>query len=146
MWLDGEWSSPCFVLAEDGPGKWNYVPLNFPGVYRLVALADLYSKIPKVCTRLCGNDETGTLYIGQSSCLHGRVSLRVRSTDPSSPIQAYPNLPDVLVRAFPVASLAVTWQQSGSPALALSREGDLLRNYVSQFGERPPLNGQGGSG
>ena len=128
MWVDGGWSRPCFVQAMDGPDKWNYVPLEFPGVYRLIALTDQDSRTPRFCNRLCGNDETGTLYVGQSAYLHGRVSLLVRSTDPSSPIQAYRKLPEVLVKMFPIATLAVTWQRCETAALARSREGALLRN------------------
>ena len=143
MWLDGAWSTPCFVQALDGPGKWNHVLLDFPGVYRLVALDGDGSMMPRVCKRLCGDDESGTLYVGQSAYLHGRVSLLVGSTDPASPVQAYRKLPEILMRTFSVECLAVTWQRSDSADLAWSREGDLLRNYVTTFGELPPLNGQG---
>lgn len=145
MWLDGEWSKPCFVLAKDGPDKWNNVLLDFPGVYRLVALTDQDLRKARVCKRLCGCDETGTLYVGQSSYLHGRVSLLVRSTDPSSSVQAYQKLPEVLVEMFPIAMLAVTWQRCENADLAWAREGTLLRNYVSKFGELPPLNAQRGA-
>lgn len=147
MWLNGNdaWSTPCFVQAVDGPGKWNHDPAEFPGVYRLVALNGHGSMTPLVCKRLCGDDESGTLYIGQSSYLHGRVSLLVRSTNPASPVQAYRKLPEILMRTFPVECLAVTWQRSGNTDLARSKEGNLLRNYVATFGELPPLNGQGAS-
>jgi len=46
---------------------------------------------------------------------------------------------------FPIAMLAVTWQRCENADLAWAREGTLLRNYVSKFGELPPLNAQRGA-
>jgi hypothetical protein len=53
-----------------------------PGIYRLIGLD--YHKKPVVLTRVLGNDETGTLYIGWARNLGaGRVSKLVRSLQPA---------------------------------------------------------------
>ena len=79
------WNELCSDLpwrtrrAEAG-----YLPeksYGFRGVYRLFAFADDIRR-PAVLNRLCGQDVTGTLYIGMATSLSSRLNLARRSAAP----------------------------------------------------------------
>src|SRR5216683_3721801 len=53
-----------------------------PGVYRLIGLDDTVDSTPAVIHRACGDDATGTLYIGASSCLRDRIASWVMTNRP----------------------------------------------------------------
>jgi hypothetical protein len=112
------------------------------GVYRLVAL-ESNGKLtaPASLNRLCGQDPTGTLYIGCASRLHSRLNQVRRS------VRAYraegSHGAVAALRALPGVSLPPT-----KLAIALlftercirSIEDDLIRAYMNTYGDAPPLN------
>lgn len=126
----------------------------FPGVYRLQAV-DGSGGFQKL-RRLLGDDIEGVLYIGESKELPYRVGSLKKSVSTAyaklSPT-LYGNLgyddvschqtgPKILgiasfVERFPFSQLVVTVERSDSH---YQREGDLLQEYRTKFGENPPLN------
>jgi len=111
------------------------------GVYRLIGLAsegDL--KRPATLNRVCGQDTTGTLYIGQSSSLNTRLNqlrrtLRARGENSHNAISMLRSIP---LLKFPPNKLAIALLfTSRSPGHV---EGDLIKAYMNSFGDTPPLN------
>jgi hypothetical protein len=114
---------------------------------------------PVAIDRVCGNDLTGTLYIGceeQNFAVRSRLSQLVRSLrEPRLLPGGYPEYSrqsehpagyrlrshSKLNKRFPRSHLALTWCYSKQPNEA---ESSLLRAYVDSFGEIPPLNRHGG--
>jgi hypothetical protein len=111
------------------------------GVYRVVAVAE-DTIIPVHLDRICGQDRTGTLYIGRASRLRSRLQQLVRSViercrsseHPACRRLKYPPLS----KRFHPNSLALTWCYESECQTA---EYALLRAYRDSFGEKPPLNG-----
>jgi len=106
---------------------------GYCGVYRLVGL-DLAGDLRKLATipRACGEDRTGTLYIGETSTLNTRLnSLRLGSHRTS-------NLPKVLRERFPTEKLAIALLFTGRSTEWI--ENDLIQAYINSFGDTPPLN------
>jgi hypothetical protein len=119
-----------------------------PGVYRLIALDDAGK--PASLDRVCGSDQTGTLYIGcegKNFAVRSRLSKLVRSLrDPGGRVHNREHLAGYRLRThqalserFPVTHLALTWcyteQQNSKRA-----EEILLDAYFESFGDSPPLN------
>jgi hypothetical protein len=80
-WLTGTWVQSPYPISEakkrgrEWQGWFSLAPDpagQKPGVYRLVALQD--AKTPAIIHRVCGDDPTGTLYIGASDNVMFRVS------------------------------------------------------------------------
>jgi hypothetical protein len=147
--VPGEWIGP-YTLKQVG----SYVSrLCKPkaGVYRLIGLNDAGK--PASLDRICGNDRTGTLYIGcegKNFAVRSRLSKLVRSLreprgrgrgvhiyneehNAGSRLRRHP----ILSQRFPVSKLAITWCYSAECYLA---ERALLDAYFASFGDTPPLN------
>ncbi len=118
------------------------------GVYRLIALADVEQRTPMVINRVCGCDETGTLYIGVAArTLRLRLQQLMRSLRPPAAFR-FRRKPEhhvgdrirsnrLLEKMLPRECLAVTWAYEKRPWTA---EEELLSQYLASFGELPPLN------
>lgn len=116
-----------------------------PGVYRLIAMADMNTRTPMRLSRIAGCDTTGTLYVGCGRSVRARVqqlvrSLRVprhgwntneHSVGPTIRGNRY------LKEMFPRECLAVRWSYDSHPELF---EKNLLGLYQECFAEIPPLN------
>lgn len=116
------------------------------GVYRLVALADDDKLIsPKAIGRLCGEDKTGTLYVGRETYNfkeRSRLSQLVRSLRYGRGEHvAGVFIHHRLSSRFPLNRLAITWCYENLAGLA---ERELFGCYRSSFGELPPLNERAG--
>ena len=140
-WLDGKWSD-TYVVAERGERAWNVACREVPGVYRLVALSEPWSPIPQSLNRVCGTDGTGTIYIGQGSVLQNRVAQLVMQHRPDNAYKGHIPLSSKMAELFGEDRLGVCWEfSSEAPEI---REWNLLKAYVDEFGELPPLNSQRG--
>jgi hypothetical protein len=116
------------------------------GVYRLVPFAEDDKVIrPKAIGRLCGEDKTGTLYIGRESynfTERSRLSQLVRSVRGMSGNHlAGHYVRHQLSGRFPISRLAITWCYENRARIA---ERELFSCYRSSFGELPPLNDRSG--
>jgi hypothetical protein len=146
---------------EEIPGVWSdLVPLvemgsifrrlqAETGVYRLVGLAEAGVNTPAIFNRMCGQDKTGTLYIGREGknfAIRSRLSQLARSlrekprrglwnTEHSagSRLRLHPTLSE----RFPVSKLAIAWCYDARHVYA---ERKLLDLYFWSFGDTPPLN------
>ena len=140
---------------------------GFPGVYHL-HVADKSGALLSV-PRLIGTDPRGVLYIGTSSAVPNRVGAMRKSLSTAYKVLApdlYGHLPyddpgphqtgrkimrvgERFVRLFPFQNLRLTVERyyAERPAGAsvdvgyYMLEDRKLREYESEFGERPPLNG-----
>jgi hypothetical protein len=114
---------------------------GYCGVYRLIGLAsegDLTK--PAVFGRLCGQDTTGTLYIGKADSLNNRLnqlrrSLLSRHEESHETIGMLKRIP---LLNFLLNKLAVALLFTGR--CSRSVEGDLIQAYMNSFGDAPPLN------
>lgn len=112
------------------------------GVYRLIALqenGDL-SK-PATIARICGEDRTGTLYIGEAGDLSLRLNQMRRSAcehRSEGSHSAITMLRRIRRLNYPAQRLAVALMFTRRFTRAIER--DLLHTYINSFGEMPPLN------
>jgi hypothetical protein len=112
------------------------------GVYRLIGLAaegDL--KRPATLNRVCGQDTTGTLYIGESGSLNTRLN-QLRRTLKSR--EASHNAISML-RSIPLLKLKFSPNKLAIALLFTGRntrfvESNLIEAYMNSFGDTPPLN------
>jgi hypothetical protein len=115
---------------------------GFCGVYRLIALAsegDLTK--PAILNRVCGQDRTGTLYIGEASNLSIRLNQLRRTARSGSRERSHGAIR--MLRRIPPLNLP-----SNRLGIALLRtitqtclvEGNLIDAYINSFGDAPPLN------
>jgi hypothetical protein len=162
--LDAEATVTPLHWNEEIPGVWcrlyrlNKVGSNIgshiraaAGVYRLVGLTDdLDATAPATLDRVCGRDQTGTLYIGHARRLPNRLVPFVRSLKPPRGQRHRLNsehpagkrlLESILSNQFPTNRLAITWAYD---PLCGIMESILFGRYLSSFGETPPLNRQAG--
>jgi hypothetical protein len=109
-----------------------------PGVYCLIGLSE--NLVPASIERVCGPDNSGTLYIGSTRSLHGRLGQLVRTHRDGT--GGHRELPEKLGERFPADRLVFCWENVESPKAPRVREAELLEAYVTRFGELPPLNGQ----
>ena len=114
------------------------------GVYRLIALAseDDLTK-PATLNRVCGQDTTGTLYIGEAGDLSTRLnklrrSALVRSFRFERSHGAINMLRKIPVLNYPPNKLAVAL--CFTDPLTNLIEQHLIYAYINSFGEMPPLN------
>jgi hypothetical protein len=107
---------------------------GYCGVCRLIGLAsagDLTT--PAVLNRACGQDTSGTLYIGKADELHARANqIRLGSHQAirllnQIPLLNYPSTKRAIALLFTIR-------------YPRSVENDLLRAYMNSFGDTPPLN------
>jgi hypothetical protein len=111
------------------------------GVYRLVALRDDTTFVPMPLNRVCGVDDTGTIYIGQTDKqLIERLGALVKTHRKDYRSSPHRRLSSTLAASFPSERLAFTWEYTSPPAW--KREAELLSAYEHEFGELPPNNGQ----
>jgi hypothetical protein len=147
-WNDGIPGSWSKLRRLDEVGSYVATYCSGGGVYRLVALAEPGVSTPAILDRICGRDQTGTLYIGCADALGSRLSKLVRSLRRPKRewVTNREHNAGYLLRRntspslrFPTTKLAVTWSNHPRPLLA---EGHLLLCYRAWFGEGPPLNRQ----
>jgi predicted GIY-YIG superfamily endonuclease len=138
-WLNGSWSELVRISDAIEQKWWEKLQPNSKGVYRLVALDEQASK-PIPLNRVCGTDETGTLYIGASDHpLLSRLASLVKTHRADYTSKPHRQLSRVLADRFPENRLAITWEYANAP---WQREAELLMAYEAEFGELPPNNGQ----
>jgi len=143
----GRWAD---LYRLKGIGRISKYCEPYCGVYRLVGLVEDKSPFKHrwpfaaaSLDRVCGHDETGTLYIGSFFERRRLAGLILSCRDESwlsrdaHGAGATLRATAVLSGRFPVERLAVTWCYDARPALA---EKQLLRCYRESFGELPPLN------
>lgn len=140
------WKEEFGLLAWEGELRLScpWPPTCRPqsGVYRLIALSS--SGSPIAIPRACGDDYSGTLYIGQAGSLEGRVNELRKTLDPRwksgshGAGKLFLGTP-ALVEKYPTDKLATKWALCDSP---WETEQRLLTTYAIQFGEGPPLNRQ----
>jgi hypothetical protein len=143
------WSTLCMPQDLD-----SHIRSFFKGrgcVYRLVGLTeDHVTAAPVTVDRVCGQDQTGTLYIGRAG-KPSRLRVLVNSLIERSrraPYRYYSiheagkriRTNSLLSRKFMPNRLAVTWAFHRDP---LRAEAKLFLLYFNSFGEAPPLNRQG---
>ena len=146
----GIWSS--LVRPEDaGSYIARFITSNCGGVYRLVGLANPGINVPAKIDRVCGADETGTLYIGRANdqralqtrlgnlfrTLKARKGFAYSGHSAADFLRHHP----LLSARFPLDCLAVSWSYDYHDVMA---EQILFGRYVRSFGEAPPLNLQQG--
>jgi len=166
---------PSFVLgAVTHNDRYYYekVVLEWSDMYLLSVLSEKYYLLPSSRSkrewsgvyrifspgtsihRCCGQDPTGTLYVGKAgaggrnwSILRTRILDIVTKRHHAVSGWSFDSLID---RKFPWNSLAVEWAYTGErlyqgkpyPAAGMA-ESFLLRSYSDSFGELPPLNQKG---
>jgi hypothetical protein len=146
--VPGHWVGP-YTVKRVGHYVSDYCQPT-SGVYRLIGLDD--SGKPASLNRICGSDQTGTLYIGREGknfAVRSRLSKLVRSLqEPRRRGEGCSYNEEhhagyrlrrhfSLSRRFPISHLAITWCYSRQSALA---ERILLDAYFREFGDTPPLN------
>ena len=145
--VPGDWIGP-YTLKKVGRYVSKFCKPR-AGVYRLIALDDAGK--PAILDRICGCDQTGTLYIGcegQNFKIRSRLSQLVRSlrTPRKASVYNQGHQAGYRLRRHPILSqqfsekkLAITWcytdREQCYPA-----EQSLLDVYFRSFGDAPPLN------
>jgi hypothetical protein len=140
------WKAICEQLSWKnrllGTGYFSAKHYAFWGVYRLIALeqpGDLSR--PAKLARVCGEDSTGTLYIGEASDLSlrlnqmRRTARRRRSEGSHSAISMLRRIKRL---DYPEEKLGISFMFTDRLTRAI--ESDLLQAYINSFGEMPPLN------
>ncbi len=114
---------------------------GYCGVYRLVALAsESELNPPATLNRVCGQDRSGTLYIGCTIRLSDRLnqlrrSLLSRYERSHSAITMLRSIP---ILDFAPNKLAIALLYTGKrPSFV---ESYLIKAYMNTFGDTPPLN------
>jgi hypothetical protein len=132
------WNEICSELGWEKhlltDGHFSNKSHGYCGAYRLVGLTsenDL--KTPVTLNRVCGQDVTGTLYIGEAGSLHERLNqIRLSTHDGVKMLNSYSPL------KIPLNRLAIALLFTGRSHRSV--EGDLNHAYIKSFGELPPLN------
>jgi hypothetical protein len=181
QWLWPNWSQGVPTKLRKGtytfPPMQSYcetLELRWNGEYPLSLLRDDYSRLPgnyqnelsgvyrifargMIIDRCCGQDPTGTLYIGQAGSGNCRSTLRRRIRSIAKrQHHAFDNWRFFVEDKFPWESLAVDWAYTGaildsmgnsvlnsigdSVPEAPRAESWLLECYNHSFGEFPPWN------
>jgi hypothetical protein len=148
LWRMPRWQDICAQLnwqystIEGGYfGKKEY---GFYGVYRLFAVMNEggFSN-PVTFNRVCGQDDTGTLYIGKAGSLSDRLNQlrrsllrRERSHGVAEMLRCIrPNIP---TQRLAVALLFTGRSFTGRSFTSVERT--LIDAYINTFGDAPPLN------
>ncbi|WP_156527877.1 hypothetical protein [Bradyrhizobium stylosanthis] len=127
---------------ELGGGYFSAKHHGFCGVYRLIALETPHDlSKPAKLARVGGEDDSGTLYLGEASDLSLRLN-QMRRTARSYRSERSHGAINMLrqLRAldFPEEKLGVALMFTGRHTRSVER--DLLHAYINSFGEMPPLN------
>lgn len=141
-WLGDSWSE-SHLIADREHAPWFKACSDHPGVYRLIGLRSDGDLTPAKIARVCGEDETGTIYIGAAKSLIGRIGRLVLQHLPPFKGGNHTAMPMPLATMFSSTKLAVQWRLVGSPENIFVTEQKLLSDYKQTFGELPPLNSQG---
>jgi hypothetical protein len=142
-WLSEFKFSPFIRITEKSGDSWP--PSD--GVYILAGLTtEIGDPLPAAIDRICGQDANGVLYLGEGKSVAGRlgeiVGSLLKGTDKSDAARRYHHSIKLRER-FPLNKLAIAWCSTDPPAW--KSEERLMKAYVDEFGERPPLNAQGGA-
>jgi hypothetical protein len=140
------WNDLCRELSWEfhkiGSGYFSAKNHGGCGVYRLIALASEGDPTkPAVLNRVCGQDLTGTLYIGEAKSLSNRLNqLRrsARSHRPESSHGAIGMLRQIPILDFPLNKLGVALLFTIQHTEMVERH--LIHAYMNSFGDTPPLN------
>ena len=147
QWVTGNWSILYRVTDRDETAWYHDASLREPGkrpgVYRLVALANESDLKPRTLNRVCGQDTTGTIYLGAAANLLVRVGDLVATHHPKFRSQKHRVLPAKLAEMLSPQLLEVCFQHVDEGLSPFDREHELMTRYYEAFGERPPLNRQG---
>jgi hypothetical protein len=135
------WDEICSKLTWElhllDDGSFSSKHHGFCGVYRLIALereGDLTK--PAALHRVCGQDTSGTLYIGKANDLSRRLNkLKLSGWGSHSVISMMRQIPhfELFAKKLGIALLFTVRDAQGV-------EGDLIRAYLNSFGDTPPLN------
>jgi hypothetical protein len=137
-WCDGKWNGTIRISEAIENKWWDKLESERTGVYRLIALDENGRPIP--LNRVCGTDETGTLYVGASDRpLLNRLGSLVKTHRGEYVSKPHRELSMTLSKYFPDSRLGMTWEYTDLP---WQREAELLMAYEAKFGELPPNNGQ----
>lgn len=141
------WDEICsrlrWTLYRADGGYFSRKRLGFCGVYRLIGLAaENDVRRPATINRVCGQDASGTLYVGEAGSLNQRLnqfrrSLGIREDSHGASRMYRQSAP--LQSMFPTNKLAVAVFFT-SRYLSTAVEHDLMRAYLNTFGDTPPLN------
>jgi len=113
-----------------------------PGLYKIIALDR--NAIPEMICRVCGNDPSGVLYIGQSSkqSIQHRIGDFWKAhnneymSDAHSGAKTYASSKKINSR-YVFDNLVVWFEECTYPE---KRETEELKSYFDKYGELPPLN------
>jgi len=139
------WDKICSELGwrvhKLDDGYFDRKRFGYCGVYRLIGLATNEAVSPATISRSCGEDSTGTLYVGESGWLNERVnqmrrSLRGEGTHGASSLWSRS---EILQSKFPREKLGVAMLFT-NPKMHPWIESDLMSAYLNSFGDTPPLN------
>jgi hypothetical protein len=137
------WGEICDVLPWRlyRIGRFTQKNHGYCGVYRLVALAHEKVWRPACIPRLGGEDETGTLYVGETGWLNTRLNQLRRSCKGETTHGAGRMWRDcdVLQERYPLSKLGIAILATRRSMHGLI-EADLIRAYLNSFGDTPPLN------
>jgi hypothetical protein len=137
------WAEICDILPWGSYrlGRFTEKDHGYCGVYRLVALAHEKVWLPARIQRLGGEDNTGTLYIGEAEWLSRRLNQLRRSCKGETTHGAGKMWRDcdLLQGRFPSSKLGIAILGTGLSTHRLI-EADLIRAYLNSFGDTPPLN------
>jgi hypothetical protein len=140
------WNDLCSELSWEfhtiGDGYFSAKNHGFCGVYRLIALASEGDVTkPAALNRVCGQDITGTLYIGEAGSLSDRLNQLRRSARPGSLERSHGAigmLRQIPILDYPSNKLAVALLFTVPQTRMVERH--LIEAYINSFGDAPPLN------
>ena len=138
-WLSGQWEGPVRISTAIEEKWWERCERDRPGVYRLFALRDGSTFDPMPLCRVCGTDETGTIYIGASGNVAFRLGDLLKEHSDQYQSNSHIPLSARLAEKFGPAQLAFCWQFTDDP---WRRENEIVSAYEAVFGEPPPNNSQ----
>jgi hypothetical protein len=132
------WPDLCSDLSWHtyllGGGYFTKKDHGYRGVYRLIALSEAGNvDKPMQFNRVCGQDVTGTLYIGCAGRLNDRLNQMRRSEHHT--IGMLRRIPAL---NLPLERLAIAMLFTGRSYTSV--EGYLISAYINSFGDTPPLN------
>lgn len=146
-WHSEGWSEPVSIVARGVGRNWfdvlrTNMDLDHPGVYRLVVLEE-NGGAPRPLARICGEDPSGTLYVGASRKLANRLTSLVQTYSADYKSGSHTPMIKKLADMYPSKLLHITCKAIAIADDPFDFEYRLVTDYVKEFGEPPPLNGYG---
>jgi hypothetical protein len=139
------WNEICYGLDwrlhRADAGYFGRKEHGYCGVYRVIGLVTDNAIRPATISRACGDDESGTLYLGETGWLNQRLNQLRRSLhgEDTHGASRMWRQSAALKSRFPSSKLGV--------AVLFTKvrmhgwiERDLVRAYLNSFGDTPPLN------